>query len=234
MRHSNPTGSSLPKADFTVPALLVVLSLIPTFGGVLRLTSLTSKSAATLENARFLLAPAPVVIHIFGATLFCLLGALQFSRSFRLRWSSLHRRLGRVLALAGLLTATTGLWMTVFYAIPTELQGPLLFGIRLAVACAMIAAILIAWRSILRRNVARHEAFMIRAYALGQGAGTQAVVLLPWMLVSGESGGPTRDWLMALSWAINIAVAEVIIARRRAGSAKRSVSRALLGDAASR
>ncbi len=214
MKPSNVTARSLTKADFTLPALLIALSVIPTIGGVARLTSLTGKSALGGENARFLLAPAPVVLHIFSATLFCILGAFQFSRGFRLRWSGLHRRLGRVLALSGLLTAATGFWMTLFYAIPGSLQGPLVFGVRLAVATAMIAAILVAWRSILRRDVARHEAFMIRAYALGQGAGTQALVLLPWMLLSGASGGPTRDWLMTLSWAINVAAAELIIWRR--------------------
>jgi hypothetical protein len=78
----------------------------------------------------------------------------------------------------------------------------------------MVASILIAWRSILRRDVPRHEAFMIRAYALGQGAGTQVFVLLPWMLISGESGGLTRDLLMTLAWVINVVVAEAIIRSR--------------------
>jgi hypothetical protein len=36
------------------------------------------------------------------------------------------------------------------------------------------------------------------------------------MLLSGESGGLTRDLLMTLSWAINIAVAESIIRYRAA------------------
>ena len=56
---------------------------------------------------------------------------------------------------------------------------------------------------------------MIRAYALGQGAGTQVLVLLPWMLVSGESGGLTRDLLMTLAWTINVVVAESIINFRK-------------------
>ena len=56
---------------------------------------------------------------------------------------------------------------------------------------------------------------MIRAYALGQGAGTQVLVLLPWMLVSGESGGLTRDLLMSLAWTINVVVAESIISFRK-------------------
>lgn len=52
-------------------------------------------------------------------------------------------------------------------------------------------------------------------YALGQGAGTQAIVLLPWMLSTGESGGWTRDVLMTLAWAINIVVAELLIRRQQ-------------------
>lgn len=78
----------------------------------------------------------------------------------------------------------------------------------------MVASIVLGVWSILRRDVARHEAFMIRAYALGQGAGTQALVLGPWMLITGESGGLTRDLLMTLAWGINVAVAEWVIARR--------------------
>jgi hypothetical protein len=59
---------------------------------------------------------------------------------------------------------------------------------------------------------------MIPAYALGQGAGTQVLVLLPWMLIAGESGGLTRDLLMTLSWAINMVVAGAIIRYRAPGA----------------
>lgn len=201
----------LTKADFVVPALLVTLSIIPAIGGVMRLTSVASDTAVTADNARFLQAPAPVVIHAVSALLYSLLGAFQFTRGFRIRWPGWHRRAGRVLAAAGLLTGLTGLWMTVFYVIPQALQGPFLYGVRLVVGTAMVAALVIAWRSILRRQVVRHEAFMIRAYALAQGAGTQALVLLPWMLTTGESGGLTRDLLMTLAWVINIVVAELLI-----------------------
>jgi hypothetical protein len=150
------------------------------------------------------------------ATLYSLLGAFQFSKAFRLRWPLFHRRAGRVLAVCGLLAGVTGLWMTAFYSISTTLQGPILRGVRLMVASAMITSIIIAWSSILRRDVPRHEAFMIRAYALAQGAGTQALVLGPWMLITGrQEVGLTRDLLMTLSWAINLGVAELLIRGRR-------------------
>jgi len=201
----------LTKADFKIPALLLVLSLVPALGGIARLARL---SGSAPDDARFLQAPVPILLHVLSATVYCLLGAFQFSSGFRLRWPGLHRRAGRWLALCGLLAGATGFWMTAVYPIPTSLQGPLLYGVRLAVASGMVASLLIGWRSILRRDLTRHEAFMIRAYALGQGAGTQVIVLLPWMLISGESGGLTRDLLMTLSWAINILVAEFIIRHR--------------------
>jgi uncharacterized membrane protein len=200
----------LTKADFKLPALLIALGLIPTLGGVARLADL-SGGATTPDNARFMAAPAPVLLHVLSATAYCLLGAFQFAPAFRRHWPSWHRRAGRVLAACGILAGATGLWMTAVYDIPASLQGTLTYVARCVVGLSMVASIVIAWSSILRRDVARHEAFMIRAYALGQGAGTQALVLLPWMLISGESGGPTRDLLMTLAWAINFVVAESII-----------------------
>lgn len=208
---------SLTKADFTVPALLLVLSLVPTLGGVMRLTNVSGSAAATAEHARFTASPVPIVVHVLGATLYCLLGAFQFSSAFRGRFPVWHRRAGKVLMLCGPLAAGSGLWMTAFYPIPIGMQGPLLYAVRLAVGVGMLASLVIGWLSILRRNVARHEAFMIRAYALGQGAGTQVVVLLPWMLISGQSMGLTRDLLMTLAWTINVAVAEAIINFRKKG-----------------
>lgn len=201
------------KKDFVVPGMLLALSMIPTIGGVARLLSVAGDTALTADNARFLQAPVPVVIHAVSATVYSLLGAFQFGRGFRVRWPAWHRRAGRVLVLAGLATGLTGLWMTVFYAIPEGMQGRFLYWVRLTVGLAMVVSIGIGWRSILQRQVARHEAFMIRAYALAQGAGTQAIVLLPWMLATGESTGPTRDMLMTLAWVINIVVAESIICR---------------------
>lgn len=213
--------NEISKRDFLIPAMLVALSIIPVLGGIARLADLAGP--ATAASARFHAMPTPIVLHIGAASTYCLLGAFQFSAGVRRRWPAWHRRAGRLLALCGLATGLTGLWMAVAYAVPQDLQGPLLRGVRMVVGAGMVAALLLALSSILRRDVARHEAWMIRAYALGQGAGTQAVVLLPWTVLFGEAVGSTRDVLMTLAWLINLGVAEGLI-RRRAKADRLGVS----------
>jgi len=222
----------LTRADFKVPALLVALSLVPILGGVARLKSLSDGALGGAEDARFFAAPLPVVIHVVAATLYALLGAFQFSAGIRLRWRTWHRRAGVLLLGCALLTGATGIWMTVTYAIPPSLQGPLLYGVRLVVGVAMLASIVKGWLSIVRRNLDQHEAWMIRAYALAQGAGTQAVIFLPLMLLSGPVLGFTRDVLMSAAWVVNIVIAESLI-RRRARAYLRAPSRTTALAAAS-
>lgn len=115
------------------------MSLVPALGGALRLASFSGEAPASPDNARFLAAPVPVVLHVLSATLFSLLGAFQFSTGVRLRWPGTHRRAGRWLGMCGLVAAATGLWMTAVYPIPVGLQGPPLFGVRLVVGSAMLA-----------------------------------------------------------------------------------------------
>jgi hypothetical protein len=114
---------------------------------------------------------------------------------------------------SGVLAALTGLWMTVMYTIPIELQGDLLYAMRVLVSVAMLLSIFIAVVSVMDGDIATHRAWMIRAYALGQGAGMQVVVLLPWMLLIGKPSMLQRDVLMSLAWLINLLVAEMAIQR---------------------
>ena len=213
---SNMTTTTSSRADWQIPAALLVLTAIPFLAGVVRLVGLTLGAQVTPENARFVAAPLPVVIHIFSVSLYCILGAFQFAPGFRRRRPDWHRIAGRVLVVAGLAVGLSGLWMTLFYPIPAHLQGDLLHGVRLLVGSAMIVSIVLAWTAIMRRDIAQHSAWMIRGYALGQGAGTQVLVMLPWTLIFGEASGLPRDILMSAAWVINLAVAEWIIRRRPA------------------
>jgi hypothetical protein len=195
----------------------LLLSLVPVAAGAVRmagLAGLVNGGAVTPENARFMAMPAPFALHVVGATLFCLLGAFQFDPAFRRRYAGLHRAAGRMVAPCGIVAALTGLWMTVGYAIPAELQGSLLYGVRIVVGLAMALAIAVSVRAVLRRRLAQHRAWMVRAYALGQGAGTQVLIMLPVTLVSGAPSFSFRDVLMASAWGLNVLFAEWIIRRR--------------------
>lgn len=87
-----------------------------------------------------------------------------------------------------------------------------------AVGAAMAAFIVAGFLAVRRRDFARHSAWMIRAYALGQGAGTQVLTHLPWMLAGAEFDQPTRALAMGAGWAVNVVVAEWAIRRMRGRS----------------
>ena len=203
----------LAKSEWRTPAGLVALTAIPALAGIVRLVVLAHGATITPENARFFAAPLPVAVHIVGASLFCLLGAFQFSAPFRRRRPDWHRISGRILVPCGLAAGLSGLWMTQFYPLPGGLQGPLLYGVRLLVGSGMVLSILLSLAAILRGDIAPHRAWMMRAYALGQGAGTQAVILLPITLLLASPIGLTRDLLMTLGWVVNLAAAEWILRR---------------------
>ena len=58
---------------------------------------------------------------------------------------------------------------------------------------------------------------MMRGYAIGLGAGTQAYTGLSGVLILGTPGELGRALYMGAGWAINIVVAEWIIRRRPKG-----------------
>jgi uncharacterized membrane protein len=194
-------------------AALVLLIAVPVAAGVVRLTQLASGAAVTPENARFFASPVPVVVHIIGASLFCVLGAFQFAPKFRRKHPKWHRVTGRVLVPCGLAAGLSGLWMTLFYPRPPG-DGDLLAVFRVLAGSAMVASLVLGFVLVRRRDFAGHRAWMMRGYALGQGAGTQVLTILPWTLLAGTPSVFIRALLMGAAWLINLAVAEWLIRRR--------------------
>lgn len=197
-----------------LPSALLALVAIPIAAGAVRLTQLLGAADVTPENARFFAAPVPVVLHIISAALFCLLGPFQLSPGVRRRWPGWHRRAGRLLMVCGVLAGLSGLWMTQFYP-PVVNDGPLLYVFRLLAGAGMVVCVMLGFAAIRRGQVAQHRAWTTRGYAIGAGAGTQALVHLPWILTVGQPGELGRALLMGAGWAINLAVAEWSIRRRR-------------------
>jgi hypothetical protein len=211
------------KPNWLVPAALIMLSAIPVAAGASRVVHLTSGAEITPDDARFFAMPLPVLIHILGASVFCVLGALQFAPGLRRRgW---HRAAGRLVLPCGLAGALSGLWMTLFLARPVG-DGDLLTGLRLVFGSAMALFLVLGFTAIRRRDFTRHRAWMIRGYAIAQGAGTQALTHLPSILLAGMPDELAKALLMGAGWAINLAVAEWII-RRRPVAPRTHVSRRL-------
>lgn len=197
-------------STWAAPAALLVLSVIPLVAGSLRLVEIAGGPQLIPVNARIAGSPAPLVVHVVGAAVYVVLGAFQFSARRRRRLPGWHRSAGRVLVAAGLAVAVSGLWMTLFYRGAPGGAG--LWTVRLLVGSAMAASIVLGFTAIRHRDIPAHRAWMIRAYALAAGAGTQTLTQ-----GVGETTFGTSDLSTALSlssaWIINAAVAEWLIHR---------------------
>ena len=127
----------------------------------------------------------------------------------------------------GLAVAFSALWMTLFYPRQPG-TGALAYLFRLAFGSGMAASIVLGFAAIRRGDVARHRAWMTRAYALALGAGTQVFTQGIGQAVFGTSE-LTTDLCLGAGWVINLAVAEYVIRR----PARRSISRTTMSGRSS-
>ena len=215
---AQPRRPGVRRTRWWVPASLVALAAIPVLGGTGRLVELLGGPTVLPADARFAASPVPLVVHIVAAVGYALLGAFQFSA--RLRRRGWHRRAGRLLVLLGLAVALSGLWMTLLYP-QKEGTGDLLYVFRLLAGSGMAVSIILGLVAIRRREIARHRAWMTRAYALALGAGTQAFTVGFGEALFG-SGVTRTDLLMGAAWAINLALAEWFIRRPAVRRARRA------------
>lgn len=197
-----------------VPAGLIPLSAIPLAAGAFRLSELAGGAEITPANSRFFASPLPVVLHIVSAGVYALLGAFQFVSRLWQRGNGWHRWAGRFLVPCGMLVGLSGLWMTLFYPWP-EGDGVLLYRFRLLFGSGMVVSVLLGFVAIRRGNVLQHRAWMTRGYAIGLGAGTQALTLMVGEMLAGPPDELSRALLMGAGWGINLAVAEWAVRKRR-------------------
>jgi uncharacterized membrane protein len=126
-----------------------------------------SNPAAALDRG-FARHAALTFVHILPGALFLSLATVQFARSFRQKHWQLHRRLGRILVITGLITGTSALVMSFKMNIggPNETAATTLFAI------VFLICLIKAYLFIRRKQVARHREWMIRAYGVGLGVAT--------------------------------------------------------------
>ncbi len=214
------TAANRKSAAWLATAGLLVLSIFPLIFGALRLVELAGGPRLMPANALFAATPWPVVIHIVGAAVFALAGAFQFITGYRKRSFGLHRAAGRVLVVCGLLVGLSALWMTVFFPRPS---GPndLLYALRLVFGSAMVVSIVLGFEAIIRRrDVLSHRAWMMRAYALGLGAGTQVLTGMVETFIVSQPTPLSTALAQGSAWVINLLVAEWAIRRLPAQRAR--------------
>lgn len=213
-------GCAGPRRLWLVSAGLVIFGLLP---GLARLLVELAGDPDATQGSLPAVSRLPVVVHGVAGTGFVVLGAFQFPAA-RQRARTWHRRAGRLLVPMGLAATMSGLWLTLFYPNLRDSGAPLT-AFRVTFSTAMAASILTSLIAIRRRDVPRHRAWMIRAYALGLGASTQ-IFTLGFGGAAFGTGEVSTALLTGAGWVINLGAAEWVIRRpNRPGSlAHRRVS----------
>jgi len=113
------------------------------------------------------------LVHIVPGALFFLLAPLQFVPSIRAKHLRLHRWLGRILVVSGLVIGVSSLVMSFTMNIGgvNETAATSVFGI------LFLFCLITAYRHIRRKEVAQHREWMIRTFGIALGvAATRPVV----------------------------------------------------------
>ena len=119
-------------------------------------------------EARYVAHPWLAYLHMTPGVLYLLGAPLQLSERFRTKHYTLHRRLGRGLVTAAMISVILAVvfglrfpWGGSPEAIATAVFG-----------CWFLACLLLAVRAIRRGHVPTHRRWMIRAFAVGIAVGT--------------------------------------------------------------
>jgi len=210
------------KTEWAILAGLLFLCLIPSIAGSFRLTELSAGAEIRPDNARFFASPIPVAIHIVGSILYSVIGAFQFIKGIRIWKPRFHRTLGQYLVFpAGLAVALSGLWMTQFYDLP-EIDGDILYVERWIFGGLMTLFLIFGYFAARQGKFKQHGFWMMRAYAIGIGAGSQAFTIMFGILIFGTYDEFYRALYMGAGWVINMLVAEYIIYQQKSAKKRKS------------
>ncbi len=144
-------------------------------------------------------APNPLLtlVHILPGLLFIALGPLQFNSGFRKRHLQWHRRSGRILFLCGTVIGVSALVMS--FAMPAiggvnQAASTTLFGVWFLFALGK------AFRHVLRREIALHREWMIRAFSIGLAVATIRPIIAVFFATSPFSGLTPYEFFGPAFW----------------------------------
>ena len=197
----------LPRA-LTLALALAVCTFIPVMMAAVSVVQIPL-GALPEDSLRLAAVPVTFFLHALAGVLFGVLGPMQFVRALRQRFGTLHRLSGRVFVLAGAGLALSGLALLLQVQ---SLATGLLDAARAVFGLALIAALVRGVAAARAHEVPGHRAWMVRAYAIGMGQGTVALVMYPIYLITGEPPmGLVADIVVVGLWLLNIALAEWVV-----------------------
>lgn len=187
---------------------LAFCSAIPILVALIRVVEVLVGSYPA-ESARLAVAPVSWVAHALAGVAFGITGPLQFALALQRRFGTLHRLSGRVFGISGAVLGLSGLSLLA----QVQLQSTDLLALARGVfGLALLVALALGLTAILDRDLPRHRAWAIRAYAIGMGSGTVWIPLLPIGLITGsELTGLPMDLVFVGWWVLIIAAAEFIV-----------------------
>lgn len=191
-------------------SILVLCTFIPVLLAAVQVVQIPF-GALPEDSMRLAATPVSHFFHALGGFLFGVLGPIQFFRVLRCRFGTFHRVAGRVFVLAGLALGVSGLGLLLqVESIATQLLDSARGVFSLALIVALFLGVVAAWD----RRLFQHRIWMIRAYAIGMGTGTVALVMFPIYLIKGEPiMGLASDIVVVGMWLLNIAIGEWVIRR---------------------
>ena len=164
---------------------------------------------------RYALHPLAAYAHIVPGVVYLLGAPLQLSHRFRSRHMAVHRRLGRAVLAAGLIAGVAAIVVGVWFPYGGTLEA----GAAVAFGAWFVVALVLAYRAVRRRDVARHRRFMIRAFAVGLAVGTARVWIgifqsVGVLAIQHNTGRPWFGVAFWLALVIHAVVAEAYLAAR--------------------
>jgi uncharacterized membrane protein len=162
-------------------------------------------------DRRYVQHPWLAYVHIAPGIVYLLGAPVQLAYRIRSRHYPFHRRLGRVLLTAGLISGAfaIALGYVMPFAGTSEAIASYVFG------SWFLACLLLAFRAIRRDDVVNHRRWMIRAFAMGVGVGTIRIWLALFAatgLFEFQDGFDVAFWL---AFPIHAVVAELWIRNTR-------------------
>lgn len=200
---------------------LIVFSIIPIGFAITRVIQVPL-GVLPEDASKYLAVPWSLFLHSLGGAAFGLIGPIQFAGVLKRRFGTLHKVLGRIFVIAGVFLALSSVRLLVEFP---GTSTPVLDIARGLASVWVLIALWIAVSAVRGGRIAKHRAWMIRAYAVGMGASTVAILLFPIFLMTGEEiNGLASDLVFVASWVINIVIAEAVIARIKRKGAQRAVT----------